>query len=87
MFRMFFLCLALAGLFAVTATAADLTIVNVPSALETQVFGLNNQGDIAGVYKDAAGKQHGFLMSKGVLYLPDRRTGGRHNRYSDLGHQ
>jgi uncharacterized membrane protein len=67
---MFFLSLALAGLFAVTATAADLTIINVSGAVETQIQGLNNQGDIAGAYKDAAGKQHGFLMRKGVFYYP-----------------
>jgi len=70
MFRMSFLSLALAGLFAVTATAADLTIIDVPGARETQAYGLNNHGDIAGFYKDTAGKQHGFLMRKGVLYYP-----------------
>ena len=70
MFRTLVLCFALAGLFAVTAAAADVTIINVPFALETQAYGLNNRGDIAGFYKDTAGKQHGFLMRKGVLSYP-----------------
>lgn len=70
MFRIYLLCLALAGRFAATASAADLTIVTVPGAIETMVYGLNNHGDVAGTYKDAAGRQHGFVVAKAVYVYP-----------------
>ncbi|HEY3442877.1 MAG TPA: hypothetical protein VGK29_19105 [Paludibaculum sp.] len=70
MFRTLSLCLALAVSSTLSISAGDLTIVSVPGALETLVYGLNNHGDLAGTYKDAAGKQHGFVVSKGVYVYP-----------------
>ncbi len=70
MFRILSLCFALAGWSALTVCAQDLTIVSVPGAIETLVYGLNNRGDIAGSYKDANGIQHGFVVTRGVYVYP-----------------
>ena len=40
-----------------------LTTIDVPGAILTEAFGINERGDIVGVYEDAAGL-HGFLRSR-----------------------
>src|SRR5256712_3698516 len=37
--------------------------IDVPGATFTQAFGINAGGEVVGVYRDATGKQHGFLRS------------------------
>lgn len=37
--------------------------IDFPGASLTQANGINAAGDVVGLYKDAAGKQHGFLLS------------------------
>lgn len=77
MFRMCLLCFVLAARFAATASAADLTIVTIPGSLETMIYGLNNNGDVAGTYKDATGKQHGFVVTRtGSVYPIDAPVPG-----------
>ena len=34
-----------------------------PGATHTQAWNVNAQGDVAGVYRDAAGRIHGYLRS------------------------
>jgi len=41
------------------------TEINFPGASSTQAFGINNQGQIVGVYADAVRGQNGFLLSNG----------------------
>jgi uncharacterized membrane protein len=50
-----------------TASARDRLFVfgsiDFPDASLTQVSGINAGGDVVGLYRDATGKQHGFLLS------------------------
>jgi probable HAF family extracellular repeat protein len=39
------------------------TPINFPLASSTTAFGINDNGDIAGWYNDAAGKTHGFVYA------------------------
>jgi len=41
------------------------TSIDFPGAVLTQPQGINPGGEIVGLYKDTAGKQHGFLLSSG----------------------
>jgi uncharacterized membrane protein len=47
------------------------TPVSFPLAKGTIAFGINDNGDIAGSYKDTAGNIHGFLFSGGALSTVD----------------
>ncbi|HKW74427.1 MAG TPA: hypothetical protein VJN64_02795 [Terriglobales bacterium] len=38
-----------------------ITRLDIPGALNTFIFGLNDFGDTAGIFQDSAGKFHGFL--------------------------
>jgi len=63
------------------------TPLDVPGAASTQVFSVNNRGEIVGSYDDSSGVTHGFLgtpvhaETKGaasapaVPHLPDRSGG------------
>jgi hypothetical protein len=42
-----------------------LTRFDVPGSLATAAFGINNAGQITGVYADATGGRHGFLLDRG----------------------
>jgi uncharacterized membrane protein len=42
------------------------TQIDVPGSLFTQCFGVNTKGDLVGLYEDASGVDHGFLLSGGV---------------------
>src|SRR5438128_205871 len=53
---------------AVAAARADersfvYSSIDFPGATFTQAFGINAGGEVVGVYRDATGKQHGFLRS------------------------
>ena len=37
------------------------TSFDVPGSIYTQAFGINNRGQITGGYRDASGRQRGFL--------------------------
>src|SRR4030095_11285015 len=41
----------------------EFSAVDFPDATFTQAFGINAAGEVVGVYRDATGKQHGFLRS------------------------
>lgn len=41
------------------------TTIDYPGAVLTQVQGINPGGEIVGLYRDSAGKTHGFLLSGG----------------------
>ena len=43
----------------------------VPDATLTNAQGINAAGDIVGIYRDAAGRAHGFLLSKGEITTID----------------
>ncbi len=57
----FVLALAAAPL----AALDNVRTIDFPGAVNTVVNGINDAGDIAGHYKDAAQKQHGFLLKQG----------------------
>ena len=40
--------------------------LDVPGATLTVAEGINNRGEIGGVYFDADGNQHGFVLSNGT---------------------
>ena len=42
-----------------------------PLATSTTAFGINDAGDIAGSYTDAAGNQHGFALAGGAFTSVD----------------
>ena len=44
---------------------------NYPKSAQTQVIGINNNGDTAGFYVDSAGATHGFTSSKGAYVTVD----------------
>jgi probable HAF family extracellular repeat protein len=39
----------------------------VPGATFTQASGINDSGQIVGVYFDIAGNEHGFLLDRGTF--------------------
>lgn len=39
--------------------------IDYPGSIQTEAFGINDQGDIVGRYLDAGGVNHGFLLSDG----------------------
>ena len=41
--------------------------IDVPGATSTFASGLNSRGDVAGSYRDASGKSHGYLLSDDAL--------------------
>jgi probable HAF family extracellular repeat protein len=43
----------------------EFVTIDYPGATATQPFGINPQGDVVGVYVDAAGKRHGFFLTLG----------------------
>jgi len=45
--------------------AFQFTSIDFPGAVLTNAQGINPGGDIVGIYRDTAGKQHGFLLSAG----------------------
>src|SRR4029077_8355746 len=47
------------------------TAINYPGATDTQAYGINDSGDIVGTYRDTAGLNHGFLLSKGTFSTID----------------
>jgi uncharacterized membrane protein len=47
------------------------TSLDYPGAVLTAAEGINPQGDIAGLYIDANGVQHGFVLSKGAFRSVD----------------
>lgn len=62
-------------------TSIDVPCSNCPNGIarRTAVSGINPGGDIVGVYTDAVGKQHGFLLSGGnftAIDVPGALVGG-----------
>ncbi|MBM3844741.1 MAG: hypothetical protein FJ405_00450 [Verrucomicrobia bacterium] len=51
----------------------DTVVFNPPGAVEVEVFGLNDLGQIVGEYADAAGNRHGFIAQPAVK-LPSGHT-------------
>ncbi len=45
----------------IRTAAGAFTQIDVPNSKQTEVFGINNGGDIVGRFLDASGKNHGFL--------------------------
>ena len=39
----------------------DFTTIDVPNSVTTNAFGINNRGQIVGLYVDASGATHGFV--------------------------
>jgi PEP-CTERM motif len=57
--------------------AGDFTPENFPTAVQTQVVGINNTGATVGFYIDAAGNNHGFIFEGGTYTTVDNPlTGG-----------
>jgi probable HAF family extracellular repeat protein len=42
--------------------AGGFTVIDVPGALWTRIFGINPEGDMVGSYADASNRVHGFLL-------------------------
>ena len=47
------------------------TPINFLLATSTTAFGINDTGEIAGFYSDAAGKEHGFIYAGGAFSTVD----------------
>ncbi len=63
------------------------TTLDVPAAdAFTVAQGINNAGDIAGLYADANGTNHGFLLSDGVYTTIDVPGSNRTELYSIDAH-
>lgn len=74
---------AAAGWCASTKTGQDIafvysggkfTAINFPKSIGTQAMGINDKGDVVGLYFDSNGVQHGFLK-KGAKYTSIDATG------------
>jgi len=52
---------------AFTWAKGEFTTISFPKAEETQAIGINDSGDVVGLYLDTAGSQHGFVK-KGSKY-------------------
>jgi hypothetical protein len=60
---------------------------DAPESLATFPYGINNRGQIAGGYFDAAGKQHGFVLKRGryrTLDAPGRPDGRDNDGDGDI---
>src|SRR5947209_3128103 len=55
----------LLGIPGLAAAQFDFTTVDVPGAVRTSAFFVNAQGQVAGVYRDAANVSHGFVWTNG----------------------
>ena len=42
----------------------ELTTIDYPGARSTSILGINARGELAGAFTDAAGRSHGFLLSR-----------------------
>jgi probable HAF family extracellular repeat protein len=51
--------------------AGVFTPINFPLATSTSAFGINDAGEIAGFYSDAAGNAHGFIYGDGAFSTVD----------------
>jgi len=49
----------------------DFSEIVIPGATLTNAQGINPAGDIVGIYRDAGGRTHGFLLSKGEITTID----------------
>ncbi|HKX17176.1 MAG TPA: hypothetical protein VJT33_04105 [bacterium] len=56
-------CVVLAASESPSATPPSFSAVDAPGAIRTDFYGINNAGQIVGVYTDAAGSHHPFLRS------------------------
>lgn len=61
----------LAGVLASPATAAEVSYlylpIDVPDAVFTQAFGINERGDVVGIWRDAANVARGFVLRDGAF--------------------
>jgi probable HAF family extracellular repeat protein len=51
--------------------AGVFTAINFPLATGTSAFGINDTGEVAGFYSDAAGTNHGFVYADGAFSTVD----------------
>ena len=51
--------------------AFEFSEIVIPGATLTNAQGINAAGDIVGIYRDAGGRTHGFLLSKGEVTTVD----------------
>lgn len=69
------LALPLSGLLLLSGSSAAQSFnfygIDAPSSTLTTAFGINPAGDVVGTYNDAAGVQHGFLLSRGQFTTID----------------
>src|SRR5438105_2663057 len=56
---------------ATAATPYTFTTVDFPGATDSEVDDINAHGQMVGVYQDAAGNTHGFLLNKGTFTTID----------------
>ena len=54
---------------------AKLITIDVPGSTFTQVLGINNYGQLSGVYQDAQGNSHGFVDTNGHFQTIDAPGG------------
>lgn len=64
-------CLVLCFSRAAPAISYTFTSLDFPEAAKTDVFGINNNGKVAGAYADAVGELHGFLFDGGSFTTLD----------------
>lgn len=56
------------------------TDYSVPSSKDTNILGLNNKGDIVGLFTDANGSWYGFATINGVVSIAQYPGGYPHSR-------
>jgi probable HAF family extracellular repeat protein len=49
------------------AVGLTFTRIDVPGAVSTEAFGINDYGQIVGYYRDATGTVHGYVLNDGVF--------------------
>lgn len=63
--------LAVAALPAIAAPTFQYTTIDVPGAIETQAYGIDDGGRVVGAYRDAGGRWHGFSAAGGTVTTID----------------
>jgi hypothetical protein len=53
----------------IAGTPITVSLIYVPGSLVTIAQGINDAGNVVGIYLDSQGKEHGFLL-QGTLYAP-----------------
>jgi hypothetical protein len=72
--RCSFLATAAVLLLAASRPGVDFVTIDLPGVTDIEAYGIDNHGNVTGLYYDAAGNTHGFVYQGGVVTTVDAPT-------------